>query len=235
MISVACVYWKGKFRGRENIFSSKWVRILFNMVYRNLPDDAFQFFCLTNVPEEFENDKYIQAIPLEHNWRGWWSKIELFKPGLFPDNSRVLYLDLDSIVLKNLNPLFELDSDFIMMESKLKGTQERYDKFENRIKITIYKWSSTTMLWSPSVGYPIYNDFNYEKDSYHFRGDQDWINYKMENVTTFPKNWVGKLRDCEGLKPHKDMIVVAPLSTKILPKKNESAAEKFEWAKKAWR
>lgn len=36
-----------------------------------------------------------ERIPLAHNWPGWWSKMELYRPDLAGD---FLYLDLDTVV-----------------------------------------------------------------------------------------------------------------------------------------
>jgi hypothetical protein len=55
------------------------------------------FACLTDtlVPG-------VLSRKLVHGWPGWWSKIELFRPGLFPDGLRILYLDLDTVVVGSL-------------------------------------------------------------------------------------------------------------------------------------
>lgn len=39
----------------------------------------------------------ITAIPLIHGWEGWWSKIELFRPGML--TGPVLYMDIDTVVV----------------------------------------------------------------------------------------------------------------------------------------
>lgn len=52
------------------------------------------FVCLTDmvVPK-------VHTIPLLRNWTGWWSKVELFRPGVFGPDEPVLYLDLDTVIL----------------------------------------------------------------------------------------------------------------------------------------
>jgi hypothetical protein len=40
------------------------------------------------------------AIPLKHDWPGWWAKLEAFRL-----RGPVLYLDLDSVVVGDLTPL----------------------------------------------------------------------------------------------------------------------------------
>lgn len=51
----------------------------------------YRFVCLADVPCGGFADE-----PLLHDWPGWWSKIELFRPGLFA--GPVLYLDLDTVI-----------------------------------------------------------------------------------------------------------------------------------------
>ncbi len=47
--------------------------------------------CLSDVPVEG-----VQTIPLQHDWPGWWSKMEMLGPSL---NGDVLMMDLDTVVL----------------------------------------------------------------------------------------------------------------------------------------
>src|SRR6188472_2408456 len=69
------------------------------------------FGCLTNtlVPG-------VLCHQLKDAWPGWWSKVELFRAGLFPDGLRILYLDLDTVVLGNLAPLLARRERFLALE-----------------------------------------------------------------------------------------------------------------------
>ena len=57
----------------------------------------------------------IETIALKHDWPGWWSKIELFAPGNFPQDDRVIFLDLDTIVLGDFEGLARDDVHFAML------------------------------------------------------------------------------------------------------------------------
>lgn len=60
------------------------------------------FICLTDLwPEAMEAG--IASVSLKHGWPGWFSKLELFRPGVF--NGPVFYLDLDSIIVGSLDDL----------------------------------------------------------------------------------------------------------------------------------
>ena len=61
--------------------------------------------CLTDFPEH-ELDHCCEVRPLKHNWPGWWSKIELFRPDL--PNVPAIYLDLDTIILGDIEKLGDI-------------------------------------------------------------------------------------------------------------------------------
>ena len=98
-LTVACVLKSG------GIYDASWVARLQAGVDRHMPF-SHRFVCLTDMPVDCE------AIDLEHDWPGWWSKIELFRPDLFI--GPVLYLDLDSVVVGNLAHLI-VNSGFCAM------------------------------------------------------------------------------------------------------------------------
>jgi len=51
----------------------------------------------------------VRVIPLEHLWPGWWSKIEMYRPGMF--SGRVLYLDLDTVISGDLDFFLEWEGE----------------------------------------------------------------------------------------------------------------------------
>lgn len=75
-------------------------------VARHLP--AARFVCLSDVPVPG-----VETKPLLFGWPGWWSKIELFSPGTF--SGRVLYVDLDSVVVGDLSDLAGYAGPFAML------------------------------------------------------------------------------------------------------------------------
>lgn len=54
-----------------------------------------EFICLTDRPDQVPG-----GVALQHDWPGWWAKLELFRPGLFADGEQVLYFDLDTVFTK---------------------------------------------------------------------------------------------------------------------------------------
>ncbi|WP_067291406.1 hypothetical protein, partial [Sulfitobacter sp. EhC04] len=101
-LTVACVLRSG---GR---YDATWVARLQRAVARHL-QRPHRFVCLSDVAVDCER------IPLETDWPGWWSKIEMFRPGLL--TGQTLYLDLDTVITGPLAPLlsdqFTMTRDFL--------------------------------------------------------------------------------------------------------------------------
>lgn len=91
----ACVLRSG------GVFSPEWVERLCRDARAHL--EPSRVVCLTDF--DTECGPPIEAIPLVHDWPGWHSKIELFRPGLF--EGPVFYADLDSLILKPIPDLVE--------------------------------------------------------------------------------------------------------------------------------
>jgi len=111
-----------------------------------------EFVCLTDVSGGVSG---VRCEPLIREWSGWWSKIELFR---FKD---VFYLDLDTVILNNIEYMFDLP-DFYALQNvaghKLKarvsmgsGIMSWHGKYEgvyaNFDYSRIRKYSKRQNLW----------------------------------------------------------------------------------------
>ena len=94
-LTVACVYRTG-----GKLYSPRYVEILQAMVRRHLTV-PYTFVCLSDDP-----NVPCTRIPLLMGWPGFFSKIELFRPGLFA--GPVLYFDLDTVIHGPVDALAEL-------------------------------------------------------------------------------------------------------------------------------
>jgi len=89
---------------------------------------------LTDSSEVPENKK----ISLLHDWPGWWSKIELFRPGIF--QGRVLYFDLDTVIKNEISDLVQLAVE----SSSLLALKPRIDKEGKQVghmRTAIMSWT----------------------------------------------------------------------------------------------
>lgn len=95
-------------------FAPAYVSILFDSVRRNLADGfEGKFICFTDQPDQFETG--IEVRPLPADLPGWWSKLALFKRGLFPDGSRVVFLDLDTVITGRLDEIVAYDGPLAIL------------------------------------------------------------------------------------------------------------------------
>jgi hypothetical protein len=92
-----------------------------------------EIVCLTDLKPEKFKEIPVKVIPLENDWPGWWSKMEVFRPGLF--DGPVVYLDLDTVLVGNIDKLFRRSFRFAMLEP-----------FHPRLKYG--KWASGIMAWN---------------------------------------------------------------------------------------
>lgn len=117
MITVACVLKSG------GVYTAEWVAKLQRGVARHL-SVPHRFVCLSDVdvpceriPLEYDWEVLTADRPRRHDWRvapRWWSKIELFRPGLF--DGPVLYLDLDTLVVGSLDKIVAHPHRFTMAD-----------------------------------------------------------------------------------------------------------------------
>ena len=99
-IVIACVLKRGKY------YNASWVRALKCGLERHVRRN-YEFKVLTDFGDLGE-----WQIPLAKGWSGWWSKLELFDGRL---TGRVLYLDLDTLVVGDLEDILNYDGDFAML------------------------------------------------------------------------------------------------------------------------
>lgn len=158
VITVACVLKTG------GLYDVEWVYALGAGLYDHLghPGVDFEFVCLTD-----DDIRWAWAVPLQHGWPGWWSKIELFRPGLF--GGPVLYLDLDTLVLGDLSEIVSYDGPFAMLS----------DFYRPKVA------QSGVMMWTPSdETAAIYETVRADEARilYSYRGDGEFLHDQLPSA-----------------------------------------------------
>lgn len=88
-----------------------YVNILFDMVRRNLPAGyPGRFVCLTDDPSGLDDG--IETLPLPSDLETWWGKLYMFRRDLFKDGERVVFLDLDTLIVGDIQKLADYDGEF---------------------------------------------------------------------------------------------------------------------------
>lgn len=100
-VTIVCVLKSG------GDFNGRYVANMKGMLSRNITRE-FKFICLTDMDITVDG---CSVISLKDELAGWWSKTEIFRPGQF-DTKRIVYLDLDTIILRNIDDFLDLKGRF---------------------------------------------------------------------------------------------------------------------------
>jgi hypothetical protein len=153
MINVVCFKW-----GTE--FGPEYVNKLYNSVKRNTTIDI-NFICYTEDPSGVECETREFLEPLPH----WWYIIGLFnlEHGF---KEKVVYMDLDTIILGNIDHILSIEEPFITLRDyyRPKGLQTAYIAWEPNSCGFI--WDKLAKSYTPET----YNKLR------HFRGGTNkWL------------------------------------------------------------
>ncbi len=174
MNHIVCVKWGNK-------YISQYANILYNMVKRHTTV-PFEFHCITDDIKGL--DPHIKTIKLPNDpWiKTWWSKLWMFG-GHFPLQGNILYFDLDVIVFKNIDELFNYNPDKFMIIRDFNRCRIKDWKLCNS---SVMRWKTGTVnyLWDDFVSKP-----NVVMGDNH--GDQDWITKRAkQDINHWPDDWI---------------------------------------------
>ena len=119
----------------SNDYKKEYVDLLYKQCQKYAPN--IEFVCISDDPS------VPGYIKMEHAWPRWWPKMEIFKiPG------PVLYLDLDTIVVSDLNEIIKKASQYEFV-----GIRDFYK--DHRMERTL---GSGVMFWTGDMKY-LYEEF----------------------------------------------------------------------------
>ncbi len=145
----------GNYCGR----GAEYVNKLFDMVRRNLSENIdARFICLTDDPTGLHED--IEAMSLPPGIDGWWGKLYMFKRGLLADGERMIYLDLDTLVVGNLRDIVAYDGELAMLRDFLAPSMV----------------APGAMLWKAGSASNIWEEWEAQGRPKNPMGDLWWIN-----------------------------------------------------------
>ena len=108
MLHVVCIN-AANYQGR----GVEYTNVLFDMVRRNLPEGfAGDFTVFTDDPSgDYLTGIKVRDLPAP--WlKGWWHKMSLFQRGLFPKGERILFFDLDTVIVGPLDDIVKYSGSF---------------------------------------------------------------------------------------------------------------------------
>lgn len=216
-LTVACVYVRGEYP-----YTPDYVRRLHAMVTR-WSDRPFRFVCLTDQPGEIPDG--VEPIPVT-KLSGFapWTKLELFNP-IRQWTGRMLYLDLDTLIVAPLAPVIDFHADFAITADPPKPGQRTHDGFGRAI---VRRFNSSVMVWNGGLHTQLYEDWR-PAVTHRLSGDQDYLAERLPDAATMPRAWFPRLS--EVVRPPfpadaKIVLVKVP--------KNHVAAQQETWFAPLW-
>ena len=123
-------------------------------------------YCLTN---SIKPMKDVISIPLQYNWEGWWSKIELFRPDIIAGGN-FLFADLDTVFLKGIPEDFKTLTKTAPLRS-VSGV----DRYINSGLMFIAQ-DCPKAIWEDFVKEPEALIQRFKSHPKRVMGDQDYLN-----------------------------------------------------------
>lgn len=158
-------------------YNHKYVNALAENI-RNNTNLKINLAVLTDNSNGFDSNLVDEVIPFKHQYRGWWSKIELFRPDIF--TGRVFYMDLDTVVVNNIDALMTYNTTFA-------GIRDLYH--HNFLQTGVMSWDSR-------YNHQVYENFVPDAArimAYYAEGDAKWIRESVYNYDYLPDKFPGQI------------------------------------------
>jgi hypothetical protein len=181
-VNIVCLKWGDK-------YPAEYVNRLYRMVSNQL-SIPFEFYCLTENTQGIDPGINILALEIEPGLKGWWYKLQLFKPDFYGLTGQVMFLDLDVVIVNNMDALFSYHpNDFVIIKDLKPGLI--YNS-------SVFKFSLGSR---PEVWQRFLDDKNAIMARMH--GDQDWISEVINDAVLWPKDWVVSFKkECNARTKH---------------------------------
>ncbi|MCW5717585.1 MAG: hypothetical protein KIS68_07125 [Bauldia sp.] len=96
-----------------------------------------------------------ERVEFAHDWPTWWSKIELFRPGVADPAHRNVYIDLDVLIAGSLDAFVSYPHRFSMM---------RDEWFPRRANSSVMAWSGDySFIYEEMVRHPLRYRFRFQQ------------------------------------------------------------------------
>lgn len=226
-LKIVCVWVEGHVD-----YPLNYVTRLRSMVMRFAPPHVF--YCLTDRPGALPAG--IEAIesarPRKNGPFAWWKKLELFcAPELA--HGRIVYLDLDTLLVGLLEPIVSFPAPFALVPDA------GHFKPRDGRKV-VKRFNSSVMVWDGGQGLErLYTEWD-TSQARRLWGDQDWIGERCAQAATMPIEWFPRLSALvnpvitPGVKVERPEI---PKGAKVVlckKPKNAVAAAEWPWFDAMW-
>lgn len=225
-LTVVCVWVKGAYP-----YTAEYVTRLEKMARRFIPQ-PFGFVCLTDQPKALPDIETIviesPGDPVPQPTRGIWSKIELFNPFHFWNRHghRVLFLDLDVLIVASLLPIIEYPAELALTEDMF--VEERKHLNTDRYgRGLVRRFNSSVIVFNGGTQNALCTHWT-PKVALRLSTDQDWIGERATNAEAMPVAWFPRISRVQPPWPPDTKVVL------VKKPKNAICAAQWDWFEPMW-
>lgn len=216
--TLACLLIRG-----NQAYTADYVVKLRQMVRRNTAKD-FNVVCLTDgtfaLPADIDTI-HIPAMPKGE--RGFWRKPLLFDDADACFAPRILYLDLDVLVVANIDAIVDHPAEFAICADSAPGFTGLGGKIVSK------GYNSSVMVWDKGARRKFVMA-GARKYRQIFFGDQDAYHEISPNEQTFPASWVRRLSSGGPETWDEETRVILAIGCK-----NHKAVKRYDWFGDYWK
>lgn len=221
MTTVACVFVRGPYP-----YTPEYVIRLERMARRHL-QGPFRFVCFTDQPEHLPASMDTIRIPSQVSAEGigYWNKVQLFNPthGL---TGRVLFLDLDVLVVNDLAPLVSYPAPVAFAADEL--ALFRPARARNHVGLDIIRrFNASAIAFDPDAAAVLWSDWSANEPK-RLQSDQDWYAERMPEAAAMPVEWFPRISAVQPPWPEAAKVVL------VKTPKNHVARRRWEWFEPLW-
>jgi hypothetical protein len=234
MLTVACVFVSGPYP-----YTAEYVVRLERMVRRYLAR-PFVFTCLVDRETAPLVLKETMRLPLftphlvvipslagavPDNAVGYWNKLRLFDPALALEG-RILYLDLDTLIVAPLDPIVDYPAEFVLTEDALVRERAHIDRDRYGRKL-VRRFNSSVMGFTGGAHPELFTRWT-PAEAERLSGDQDWIGEQAPEAQGMPYAWFPRISRVQPPWPADAKVILCKKP------KNHEAVERWPWFEPLW-
>lgn len=175
---VLCMKW-------GTLYPAEYVNVLYRACQRHISGE-FRFVCLTAESQGLLPDIEVFPIPdigLEHRhyYDGAWPKIGIFSSDLYGLQGRCLFIDLDTVILDSLDPLFDVPGPLVAINNApWSGTS-----------LPARTMSSVFAFDIGSLGHVV-EKLKSQRDALvaQHKIEQEYLHHAVDGIAYWPQDWL---------------------------------------------
>ena len=198
-VTIICMKW-------GTLYGPDYVNVLRNAVADNL-DRPFRFVCLTDNADGL--DAEIEHFPIpDHGFGageyrfGGWPKLSVFGEDLYGLTGRGLFIDLDTVILGDLGPLFDVEGGVVLIRE--------WPRLNDRLRRRRIRGMSSIFGFSFGRETHLLSDYLADPPAARasVRHEQQWITETAHDLKFWPDGWVVSF---------KRTLMAPPLLNRVIP------------------